>query len=108
MEWKCVGLHVEVNDFFFNQEKLGTAHSMNTRNTQMLDLNMLYALLKRNEQAIRANFMAKKLQQNNVNEFWKEVMVIINSKMPLPSSIDEVTGSENIAELWRKYYRDIF
>lgn len=28
--------------------------------------------------------------------------------MPLPSNIGGVTGSKNIAELWKKYYRDIF
>ena len=52
--------------------------------------------------------MAKKLQQNNANDFWKEVKVINNSKVPLPSSIAGITGSENIAELWRKNYSDIF
>ena len=74
----------------------------------MQDSSMLYALIKRNEQAMRANSMAKKLQQNNANDFWKEVKVINNSKVPLPSSIAGITGSENIAELRRKHYSDIF
>ena len=52
--------------------------------------------------------MAKKLQQNNANDFWKEIKVINNSKVPLPSSIAGITGSENIAELWSKHYSDIF
>ncbi len=52
--------------------------------------------------------MAKKLQQNRTYEFWKEVKAINNSKMPQPSSISGTTGSENVAELWRKHYCDIF
>ena len=59
--------------------------------------------IKRNEQTMRANSMAKKLQINNVYEFWKEVKVVNNSKMPLPSSIDGITEPENIAELWRRH-----
>lgn len=51
--------------------------------------------------------MAKKLRQNRTCEFWKEVKTIKNSKMPLPSSISGITGSENI-ELWRKHYSDNF
>ncbi len=39
---------------------------------------------------MRSNSMAKKLQHNNVYEFWKEVKVLNNSKVPLPISIDGV------------------
>ena len=52
--------------------------------------------------------MAKKLHQNDVYEFWKEVSVSNNSKMPLPSSIGGIPGDENIAELWRSHFRGIF
>ena len=51
--------------------------------------------------------MAEKLQKNNVDEFWKEVKVLNNSKMPMPSSIDGTTG-HNIAELWGRHYFNIF
>ena len=43
--------------------------------------------------------MARKFQQNDLYEFSKEVKVINNSKMPLPSSIDGISGDENIAKL---------
>ncbi len=36
---------------------------------------------------MRANSMARKLQTNNVYGFWKEVKVVNNSKMTLPSSM---------------------
>ena len=31
-----------------------------------------------------------------------------NSKMPLPSSIDGISGDVNIAELWGTHFRGIF
>ena len=71
------------------------AQSVSTRYRLMLDI-------KRNEQTMRANSMAKKLQ-TNVYEFWTEVKVVNNSKIPLSSSIDGITEPENIAELWRRH-----
>ncbi len=52
--------------------------------------------------------MARKLQTNNVYEFWKEVKVDNNSKMPVSYSIDGITEPENIVELWRRHYENIF
>ena len=63
--------------------------------------------IKRNEQTLRANSMARKLQQKDVLDFWKEVKIINNSKIPLPSN-NGVTGSPNIAELWKRHYEDLF
>ena len=51
--------------------------------------------------------MAKKLQKNNIRDFWKEVKVT-NNKMPIPSSIEGITEPENIAELWRRHYDNAF
>ena len=85
------------------QGKLDMGLNVNVRNRQMQDSKYAVRFIKRNEQAMRANSMAKKLQQNNANDFWKEVKVINNSKVPLPSSIAGITGSENIAELCRKH-----
>ena len=64
--------------------------------------------IKRNEQVMRSNALAKKLHYNNAKEFWKEIKVINNSKMPLPSNTDGTTGPENIAEVWKEHYSDIF
>ena len=43
-----------------------------------------------------------------IYEFWKEVKVINNSKMPVPSSIEGTTGSENNAELWEGTIKNVF
>ncbi len=50
---------------------------------------------------MRVNTMARKLQTNNVYEFWKEVKVVNNSKMPVSYSIDGHYWTWNIVELWR-------
>ncbi len=47
--------------------------------------------------------MAKKFQKSDVHDFWKEVKVINNSKVPLlQASIEGVVGAENIVKLWRE------
>ena len=48
------------------------------------------------------------LNWDTAYEFWKEVKVSNNSKMPLPFSIDGIFGDENSAELWRTHFRGIF
>ena len=69
-----------------------------------------YALrfITRNESALRKESLAKKLSQLNRNEFWKEISSINNSKMMLPSSIENATGVDEICKLWKRHYESIF
>ena len=104
-------LHAEAKEAFSNWVTSGKVrHGPECERKKIANARFKYAVrfIKRNEEAMRANSMAKKLQQNKTYEFWKEVKAINNSKMPLPSSISGITGSENIVELWRKHYCDIF
>ncbi len=48
---------------------------------------------------MRSNSMAKKLQHNNMYEFWKEVKVLNISKVPLPISIDRIAEADNIVQI---------
>lgn len=72
--------------------------------------NFKYALryIKRKETTMRADSLAKKLQCNNHYEFWNEIRVMNNAKTSLPSNINGVSGSNEIAELWRRHYCDLF
>ena len=74
----------------------------------MPDLNMLFASFKKNEQSFRADSMANKLLSNNVVDFWKEVRVLNNSKASLPCTVDGTSGTQNIAEVWRQHYSNLF
>ena len=57
---------------------------------------------------MRADSLAGKLRKHSYCDFWKEVKLINNCKAPLPSNIDGTCGSENIAELWRQHYYELF
>ena len=69
-----------------------------------------YALryIKRNENLLRKESLAKKLSNLNSNEFWKEIKSISNSKTPLPCSIDNANNPEEILNLWEKHFNNIF
>ena len=41
-------------------------------------------------------------------EFWKEVKHLNASNTPLLTSIDGISGADNIAQMWRDHYSDIF
>ena len=62
----------------------------------------------KNEQEMRADSMAEKLLGNNVTGFWKEVKALNRSNTLLPCTIEGVSGTDNIAELWRQHYSDLF
>lgn len=62
----------------------------------------------KNEQAMRADSMAKKVISNNATDFWKEVKVLNNCRMPPPCTIDGISGVDNIAELWRQQNSTLF
>ncbi len=57
---------------------------------------------------MRKDSLARKLHDNDVVNFWKEVRLINNSSMPLPTNIDGVVGVDKITEIWRKNYFDLF
>ena len=75
-----------------------------------ISANFKYALryIKRNEHIMRSDSLAKKLEKNNVNDFWKEIKMMNNCKTSLPSSIDGVSGSDEISQLWQKRYTELF
>ena len=52
--------------------------------------------------------LARKLVDKNAIEFWKEVKHMNASNTPLPTCIDGISGADNIAQMWRDHYSDIF
>jgi len=64
--------------------------------------------IKRTEYKLRADSLVRKLLQNDVQDFWKEIQVMNAVKLPLPFSVEGVTGPDNVVELWRKHYSDLF
>lgn len=52
--------------------------------------------------------MVKKFLNKNAKAFWKEVKSVHNSKPTLPPTVDGVTGTNMIADLWRQHYCNLF
>ena len=63
--------------------------------------------IKRHENQLRKEALAKSLSDKDVNGFWKEVRNINNCNTPLPVSVEGVTGEENIAELWKNHFKEL-
>ena len=64
--------------------------------------------IKKNEDKLRKESMAKNLANKDTVEFWKDIAKSNNCKTPLPDQIDEAKGSDNILKLWKKHFDDIF
>ena len=59
---------------------------------------------KSNEDQARADAVARKLGTKKYKEFWSPAHSMSNSKVPLPSSIDNTTGETEIAKSWHNHY----
>ena len=69
-----------------------------------------YALrfIKKHEDDLRKEAIAKKYCDNNPRAMWKEINNANNSKVPLPSTIENVSGGRDIVKLWKNHYQNIF
>ena len=77
-------------------------------NKKRANANFLYALrfLKTNENTLRSDSLAKKLQNNNLKEFWKEIKTI-NKCKTLPTNIDGVNDVKEMTKLWQEHYSEL-
>ena len=62
----------------------------------------------RNEDALRKETLAKKLLCKNDKAFWKEIKLMNNSNLSLPNVVDGITGSNNVVNMWKSHYEDLF
>ena len=57
---------------------------------------------------MRADSLARKLQNNNHYDFWKEVRVMNNCKTSLTSNIEGACGPDKTADVWCEHYYNLF
>lgn len=57
---------------------------------------------------MRADSLAKKLQNNNHYEFWKEIRVMNNCKSSSPTNIEGACSPEEIVVVWHDHYFKLF
>ena len=63
--------------------------------------------LRNNEENLRSQALLRKLQNGECRNLWKEIRSVNPCKDSLPLSVDNVSGEENIANLWRAGFRVI-
>jgi exonuclease III len=69
-----------------------------------------YALrqCKHMEESCRADALAKNMSSKCYDAFWKEVKFVNAARVPLPNSIGDNCGSENIVDMWKDHYSQLF
>ena len=89
-----------------NQPRQGIIHENYIRARARFKYAVKY--IKKNEDKLRKESMAKNLANKDTTEFWKEIAKNNNCKTPLPDQIEDAKGTDNILKLWRKHFYDIF
>ena len=57
---------------------------------------------------MRKEALARKLSNKKITEFWKEISITNNCKTPLPDNIEDANGPNEITELWKKHFQEMF
>ena len=60
-----------------------------------------------NEASLRKESLASKLVYGDSKGFWKLIKGDSNARVPLPTSVEGVTGEANIANWRRTHYKDV-
>ena len=89
-----------------NEPRHGSIHEQYVKSKARFKFALRF--ISRNEDRMRKEAMAKNLANKKTSEFWKEVSAANNYKTPLPDNINEACGSEEIINLWKKHFYDIF
>ena len=99
----CHGTHIFYGET--GSPRQGVLFDMKNRATARFKGAMRF--IRKTEDALRKESLAKKLLSKNDKQFLKEIRLMNNSKMSLPNVIDDVTGSDAIVEMWKSHYSDL-
>lgn len=100
--------HAEAREAYKSWDRAGRPRQgQELEHKKLTNAKFKYAVrfIHKNEQTMSS--MAKKLLNNEVNDFWK-VRLLNKSKPSLPCAVDGISGAQTIAELWRKHYSNLF
>ena len=64
--------------------------------------------IKNHESQLRKDSLAKKLSQSKPEDSWKEIQQINHCNIPLPNSVEGISEKEEITELWRSHFKQLF
>lgn len=78
------------------------------RNRTRLRYHYAIRFVQKNKSTMSANSMADSFLSNNHKEFWDEVSKNRRTKSTYPNSVDNISGPENIAELFANKSEDLY
>ena len=88
------------------KQRQGLIHETYVRSRARCKYAIRY--IKAHEKELCKESLARKMSQHDYKSFWKEIKLMNNSKTPLPTNIDGISGDDAIAELWKKHFMELF
>ena len=83
-------------------------HLAELRRKTRLEYHRVVKCVRKNENMLRSERMAKNLVENRGRHFWNEVRVMRGKSCKYPSVVDNVEGKEEIAELFASKFKSVF
>ena len=81
----------------------------NMRRKSRTEYHRIVKICRKKEDTIRSERMAQCLLDNNSRQFWNEVRVMRGGGVTKPpSQVDNVTGNDEIAELFAGKFKNVF
>ena len=90
----------------YGKPRHGIIHNMYVKSKRRFKYALRF--IKKHENDLRKEAIAKKLSESNPRAMWKEINSVNNSQIPLPTSIEDASGSEEIVKLWKTHFQEIF
>ena len=63
--------------------------------------------IKRHEDQLRQDAIANALCADSDGKFWKEIKKVSPNNVPLPVSIDDSTGKQEVADMWKDHFKNL-
>ena len=63
--------------------------------------------IKRHEDQLRQDAIANALCNDSDGKFWKEIKKLSPNNVPLPVSIDDATGKQEVADMWKEHFKNL-
>ena len=84
----------------------GFVHNIYTQSKRRFKYALRF--IKKHENDLRKEAIAKKLSDSNPKGMWNEVNSVNNNKVPLPTSIEDASGSDNFLKLWKSHFQNLY
>ena len=63
--------------------------------------------IKRHADQLRQDAIDSALSDDSEGKFWKEIKKLSPNNVPLPVSIDDATGKQEVADMWKEHFKNL-